>query len=159
MLKGAGAVGLTFTLPKFAAASGTVNFYNWDTYIGETTLDDFTSATGIGVQYDLFADNEELFAKFRNGNPGYDLIVPTNDFVERFIGPDIALWSSHFICKPSGDGQRVPWHEDSAYWGARLSEHEVLTVWLAIDDSTAVTISSRIASSGGFVTWANSCWK
>ena len=37
------------------------------------------------MQYDLFADNEELFAKFRNGNPGFDLIVPTNDFVERFI--------------------------------------------------------------------------
>ena len=27
--------------------------------------------------HDLFADNEELFAKFRGGNPGYDLIVPT----------------------------------------------------------------------------------
>ena len=55
MMKGAGAVGLSFTLPKSVLAqSGTVNFYNWDTYIGETTIDDFTAATGIGVQYDLF---------------------------------------------------------------------------------------------------------
>jgi spermidine/putrescine transport system substrate-binding protein len=85
-MKGIGAVGLSFTLPKSVLAqSSKVNFYNWDTYIGETTLDDFTAATGIAVQYDLFADNEELFAKFRNGNPGFDLIVPTNDFVERFI--------------------------------------------------------------------------
>ncbi len=37
------------------------------------------------VRYDLFADNQELFAKLRDGNPGYDLIVPTNDFVERMI--------------------------------------------------------------------------
>src|SRR5581483_3371232 len=26
------------------------------------------------------------------------------DIVEPIIGPDIALWSSHFICKPKGDG-------------------------------------------------------
>jgi len=44
------------------------------------------------------------------------------------------LWSSHFISKPPGDGKRVPWHEDSAYWAPRLSEQEVLTVWLAIDE-------------------------
>lgn len=89
-LQGIGAVGLSFSLPKsLKAQGGTVNFYNWDTYIGETTLSDFTAATGINVQYDLFADNEELFAKFRGGNPGYDLIVPTNDFVERFIVADL----------------------------------------------------------------------
>ena len=41
------------------------------------------------------------------------------DFVEAFIGPDIALWSSHFISKPPGDGKRVPWHEDSALLGAQ----------------------------------------
>lgn len=90
LLQGVGAVGLSFTLPKgLRAQGGTVNFYNWDTYIGETTLLDFTAATGISVNYDLFADNAELFAKFRGGNPGYDLIVPTNDYVERFIAADL----------------------------------------------------------------------
>jgi chlorinating enzyme len=58
------------------------------------------------------------------------------DLVEPILGPDIALWSSHFICKPKGDGRRVPWHEDSAYWGDRLKPMEVVTVWLAIDPST-----------------------
>lgn len=97
-LTGMGAVGLTFTLPKELLAAGeskTVNFYNWDTYIGETTLEDFTSATGIEVQYDLFADNDELFAKLKNGNPGYDLIVPTNDFVERMIVADMLVELDH----------------------------------------------------------------
>src|SRR5437762_3017238 len=32
------------------------------------------------------------------------------DLVEPLIGPDIALFSSHFICKPKGNGKRVPWH-------------------------------------------------
>ena len=78
-LAGMGAVGISFTLPKDLKAAShakKVNFYNRDTYIGETTLEDFTGATGIEVQYDLYADNDELFAKLKNGNPGYDLIVP-----------------------------------------------------------------------------------
>ncbi|MFW6038916.1 MAG: phytanoyl-CoA dioxygenase family protein, partial [bacterium] len=58
------------------------------------------------------------------------------DLVEPIIGPDIALWSSHFICKPAGKGKRVPWHEDSAYWKGRLDPMDVVTVWLAIDPST-----------------------
>jgi hypothetical protein len=58
------------------------------------------------------------------------------DVVEQLIGPDIALWSSHFICKPKGDGKRVPWHEDSAYWKGKLTPMQVVTVWLAIDPST-----------------------
>jgi ectoine hydroxylase-related dioxygenase (phytanoyl-CoA dioxygenase family) len=58
------------------------------------------------------------------------------DIVESLIGPDIALWSSHFICKPAGTGKRVPWHEDSAYWGTAVEPMEVVTLWLAIDRST-----------------------
>ena len=58
------------------------------------------------------------------------------DLVEPILGPDIVLFSSHFICKPGGTGLRVPWHEDSAYWGDMLSPMEVATVWLAIDPST-----------------------
>ncbi|MBP9912328.1 MAG: phytanoyl-CoA dioxygenase family protein [Opitutaceae bacterium] len=53
--------------------------------------------------------------------------------VEPILGPDIALFSSHFICKPRGNGKRVPWHEDSAYWRGMLDPMEVVTVWLAID--------------------------
>ena len=58
------------------------------------------------------------------------------NLVESVIGPDIALFSSHFICKPPVVGKRVPWHEDSAYWGRRLEPMEVVTVWLAIDPAT-----------------------
>lgn len=79
---GAVAAGLIFS-NKSAFASGELSFYNWDTYIGETTLDDFKKATGISVSMDLFGDNTELFAKLREGNPGYDVIVPTNDYVHR----------------------------------------------------------------------------
>ncbi|HTL53236.1 MAG TPA: phytanoyl-CoA dioxygenase family protein [Planctomycetota bacterium] len=58
------------------------------------------------------------------------------DLIEPILGPDIALFSSHFICKPKGDGKRVPWHEDSAYWRDMVQPMEVCTLWLAIDPST-----------------------
>lgn len=90
------AVGISLKLPKDAfAADGKVNFYNWDTYIGENTIDEFESATGIEVQYDLFADNDELFAKLRGGNPGYDVIVPTNDYIERMIVAEMLMPLDH----------------------------------------------------------------
>jgi len=57
------------------------------------------------------------------------------DIVEPILGPDIALFSTHFICKPKGNGKRVPWHEDSAYWKSQIDPMDVVTVWLALDPS------------------------
>ena len=57
------------------------------------------------------------------------------NLVEPITGPDIALFSTHFICKPKGNGKRVPWHEDSAYWKGQMDPMEVVTVWLALDPS------------------------
>jgi spermidine/putrescine transport system substrate-binding protein len=68
-----------------------LNFYNWDTYIGETTLADFKGASNIDVNMSLFATNDELFAKLRAGNPGFDVIVPSNDFVERMVSSKMLM--------------------------------------------------------------------
>jgi ectoine hydroxylase-related dioxygenase (phytanoyl-CoA dioxygenase family) len=55
------------------------------------------------------------------------------DIAEQFVGPDIALFASHYVAKPPGDGQPVLWHQDAGYWP--LDPLEVVTVWLALDDS------------------------
>ena len=56
------------------------------------------------------------------------------DLVEPFIGPDIALWASHFICKEPRTGRASPWHEDSHYWKGRFETFPgIVTIWLAID--------------------------
>lgn len=97
-VQGTAAVGLTITaMPKFAFAAEEkkLNFYNWDTYIGETTLADFATATGIEVKMDLFSDNDELFAKLRAGNPGYDVIVPSTNWVARMSAADLLMPLDH----------------------------------------------------------------
>lgn len=53
------------------------------------------------------------------------------DVAERFIGPNIALFASHYIAKRPGDGLGVPWHQDGSYWP--LEPMEVVTLWLALD--------------------------
>lgn len=59
------------------------------------------------------------------------------DLVEPLVGPNIALWSSHFISKDPYTGRATPWHEDSAYWEGRLSAYDrIVTVWLSLDGST-----------------------
>jgi len=95
---GAVAAGLTFG-PKFSlgAEEKKLNFYNWDTYIGETTLDDFGKASGIETKMDLYADNDELFAKLREGNPGYDVIIPTDSYVERMILANMIIPLDHSL--------------------------------------------------------------
>lgn len=66
------------------------------------------------------------------------------DVIEAFIGPDIILWSSHFIAKPGGNGRAVPWHTDGAYWQGRLSPMNVITLWLAVDESSVENGCMRV---------------
>jgi len=56
------------------------------------------------------------------------------DIAEQFIGPNIALFASHYISKPPFDGKPVLWHQDGSYWP--LDPMEVVTLWLAVDDAT-----------------------
>ena len=57
------------------------------------------------------------------------------DVIEPLVGPDIALWSSHFISKDPFTGRATPWHEDSAYWNGRFSSYDrIVTVWLALEN-------------------------
>lgn len=94
LLKGAGTMlaGLTF-LPRFALSEEEkkLSFFNYDTYIGENSLADFNKLTGIEVKLDLFADSDELFTKLKAGNPGYDVIVPTNNTVERMVKANMLM--------------------------------------------------------------------
>lgn len=55
------------------------------------------------------------------------------DLAELFIGPNIALFSSHYFCKMPQTGRKVLWHQDGAYWPIRPMN--VVTLWLAADTS------------------------
>jgi phytanoyl-CoA hydroxylase len=64
------------------------------------------------------------------------------DLAEQFIGPDIALFASHYIAKPSRSGQAVLWHQDGAFWP--LEPMEVVSLWVALDDTDATNGCLRV---------------
>lgn len=66
-----------------------VNFFNWSKYIGPDTLPSFTRETGIAVNYEEFADEEEMFAKLRSGARGYDLLIGTDYMISRLKGSNL----------------------------------------------------------------------
>lgn len=76
---------LMLGLSPLAEAAGTVHIYNWSDYIGETTLQDFQQTTGIKPIYDVFDSNETLEGKLLAGHTGYDVVVPSNNFLAKQI--------------------------------------------------------------------------
>jgi putrescine transport system substrate-binding protein len=71
--------------PQAFAEDREVRVYNWSDYVDEQVLKDFTAETGIKVQYDLFDSNDTLETKLLAGKTGYDVVVPTGNFLGRQI--------------------------------------------------------------------------
>lgn len=62
-----------------------LHIYNWSDYIAEDTLANFAKASGIKPVYDVFDSNEVLEAKLLSGGSGYDVVVPSNQFLAKQI--------------------------------------------------------------------------
>lgn len=54
-----------------------LNVYNWSTYIAENTVSDFERLCGVTVVYDTYPTDDDMLARLRQGNPGYDIVVPS----------------------------------------------------------------------------------
>jgi putrescine transport system substrate-binding protein len=63
----------------------TLNVYNWSDYIAEDTIPNFEKKTGVKVVYDVFDSNEMVETKLLAGSSGYDIVVPTLNFLGRQI--------------------------------------------------------------------------
>ncbi|MEB2872079.1 polyamine ABC transporter substrate-binding protein [Pseudomonas rhizosphaerae] len=68
-----------------AFAAGTVNIYNWPDYIAPDTLSNFQRQTGIETRYSLFDSNDTLEKRLRESPGKYDVIFPSNHFMNRHI--------------------------------------------------------------------------
>jgi putrescine transport system substrate-binding protein len=62
-----------------------VNVYNWSDYIEPTVLEAFEKETGIKVNYEVMDSNEMLETKLVAGRTGYDVVVPSANFLARQI--------------------------------------------------------------------------
>lgn len=60
----------------------TLYVYSWADYIPKETYEQFEKETGIHVVEDIYSSNEEMFTKLKAGGRGYDIVIPSADYVE-----------------------------------------------------------------------------
>ncbi len=67
------------------AAGGELNLFAWSEYVPQSVLDGFSRETGIQVNYESYASNEEMLAKLVSGAQSYDLIQPSEYVIEALV--------------------------------------------------------------------------
>ena len=85
MLAAAALVAVGAMGAKAQDAEKVVNVYNWSDYIDPQILKDFTKETGIKVVYDVYDSNDILDTKLFAGGSGYDVVVPSSEYLVRQI--------------------------------------------------------------------------
>lgn len=75
--------------PAPALAEGELHLYIWSDYITDAAIERFAEETGITVSVDVYDSNETLEARMLAGGSGYDVVVPTADFMQRQIAAGV----------------------------------------------------------------------
>src|SRR5258706_3180916 len=70
---------LFVSLPALSADE--LHLYNWNDYIAPEAVKAFEAQCKCKVVQDFYGDNEELLAKLAAGAKGYDVMVPTSNYV------------------------------------------------------------------------------
>src|SRR3954454_6663656 len=72
-----------------------LNIYNWDNYVARDTIPIFEKRYGCQVRYGVYASAEEMLAKVLSGNSGWDVVFPSNSFVQPMRDLDLLLPLDH----------------------------------------------------------------
>lgn len=59
-----------------------LNVYNWENYVASTTIPNFEREFHCQVRYATYGSAEEMLAKVISGNSGWDVVFPSNSFVQ-----------------------------------------------------------------------------
>ena len=59
----------------------TLYLYNWTYYTPDSVIEKFEKEYGVKVVYDDYASNEDMYAKLKAGGSGYDIVIPSGDYV------------------------------------------------------------------------------
>jgi len=116
-----------------AQAEGELFIYNWSDYTSPELIEKFEAETGIEVTIDTYDSNETALAKLQSGATGYDVLMPSQHFVEIMISEGLlqkvgAKDLSNFAnvnerwTNPEWDPEQeysVPWHWGNASFSYR----------------------------------------
>ena len=69
-----------------AQAEGKLNIYNWGNYTSPELIEKFEAEFDVEVTLDGYDSNETMLAKVKEGNTGYDIVVPGDYMIKVMIG-------------------------------------------------------------------------
>lgn len=109
-----------------ASAEGTLQLFNWGNYTNPELLTKFEAETGIKVTVTDYDANDAALAKIEAGGHGFDLVVPTHQYVQIYVEKglivplDLAKIPNHGNIAPEwkdvswdpGRAHTIPWQ-----WG------------------------------------------
>lgn len=72
---------LALALSACGKKEDVLHLYNWNQYIAPQTVQRFEQFCGCTVQQTFYSDNSELMARITGGAKGYDVLVPTSNYV------------------------------------------------------------------------------
>ncbi|MBX3739173.1 MAG: spermidine/putrescine ABC transporter substrate-binding protein [Candidatus Didemnitutus sp.] len=85
LIRSALVLGAASAAALFASAKEELNLFGWSEYVPQEVIDGFTKETGIAVNFETYASNEEMLAKLVAGGAAYDLIQPSDYTAEVLI--------------------------------------------------------------------------
>ncbi len=89
---------LLFTASPAPAASNELFLFIWSEYLPDQVVERFTKETGIKVTISTYDSNEAMYAKLKMvGGKGYDLIVPSSDYVSRMMRENMLVELDHSL--------------------------------------------------------------
>jgi spermidine/putrescine transport system substrate-binding protein len=109
------------------SAGRRLNVLNWSEYVAPETIPNFEREFGVKVRYGVFESAEEMLARVMSGNSGWDVVFPTNYFIQPMVELGLLAPLDHSrlpqIRVLDGRFQSPPWDKGLRYaipymWGA-----------------------------------------
>jgi len=108
-------------------ATPRLNVFNWSEYVAPETIPDFEREFNVKVRYGVYESAEEMLARVMSGNSGWDVVFPTNYFIEPMLQLGLLADLDHSKLDNLGTldqrFQKPHWDPDLRYgipymWGA-----------------------------------------
>ncbi|MBM3615101.1 MAG: extracellular solute-binding protein [Alphaproteobacteria bacterium] len=121
------ATALLIATTGLASAEGTLQLYNWGNYTSPELLEKFEAETGIKVTVTDYDSNDTALAKIEAGGHGFDLVVPSANYVQIFVEKGLVQELDHSKLPSIGniapEWQNVEWdpsrkHSVPWQWGS-----------------------------------------
>jgi spermidine/putrescine transport system substrate-binding protein len=100
------AVAMLLATTGLASAEGELNLYNWGNYTNPALLEKFKAETGITVTVTDYDSNDTALAKVEAGGHGFDLVVPSANFVPIWV--EKGLTQPLDLSRPPNHGNIAP---------------------------------------------------